>query len=160
MIRYFSMFVAKFSLRQMMLQMRGRHELGFWTAIVVLKPGRKHQPSTTSYSGSLALRKFKVSDYLHKNNFSFNYSLFHVLHILSVFTMPDKREAGKPKIEEAIVGVKADVKSLQQISSSGRAAQRKREANHAQKGFRALDEAFERHLEQGDKGEPRDKPGQ
>lgn len=77
-----------------------------------------------------------------------------------VSTMHDKSEAGKAKIEEAIVGVKADVKSLQQISSSGRAAQRKREENHAQRGFRALDEAFEKHLEQEGKGGPQDKPGQ
>lgn len=74
--------------------------------------------------------------------------------------MPDKREAGKAKIEEATVGVKADVKSLQQITSSGRAVQRKREENHAQKGFRALDEAFEKHLEQEGKGGPQDRLGQ
>nr|KMM71406.1 hypothetical protein CPAG_07713 [Coccidioides posadasii RMSCC 3488] len=36
-----------------------------------------------------------------------------------------------------MVGVKADVKSLQQLTSSGRAAQKKREHNQAQKGFQA-----------------------
>ncbi|KAJ5215218.1 uncharacterized protein N7498_001625 [Penicillium cinerascens] len=74
--------------------------------------------------------------------------------------MSDKREADHPKIEEAIVGVKADVKSLQQISSSGRAAQRKREENHAQKAFSALDAALEKHLKEEDGGGPPSKSGQ
>lgn len=71
--------------------------------------------------------------------------------------MPDER-LGKAKIEEATVGVKADVKSLQQMSSSGRAAQRKRDENHAQKGFHALNEAVEKHLEQEGKDGPQDRP--
>jgi hypothetical protein len=71
--------------------------------------------------------------------------------------MPDEREVGKAKIEEATVGVKADVKSLQQMSSSGRAAQRKRDENHAQKGFHALNEAVEKHLEQEGKDGPQDR---
>jgi hypothetical protein len=53
-----------------------------------------------------------------------------------------------------MIGVKANVKSLQQISSSGRAAQRKREDNHAQKAFSALDEAFEKHIKEEDKAKP------
>lgn len=73
--------------------------------------------------------------------------------------MPDQNAVGKAKIEEATVGVKADVKSLQQITSSGRVAQKKREENHAQKGFRALDEAFEKHLEQEGKGGPQNTSG-
>ena len=73
--------------------------------------------------------------------------------------MPDKREAEEVKVEEANVGVKADVRSLQQITSSGRAAQRKkREENHAQKGLRALDEAFKRHLNEESKGRSQERP--
>lgn len=68
--------------------------------------------------------------------------------------MPIKKESDRPQIEEAIIGVKADVKSLQQISSSGRAAQRKREDNHAQKAFSALDEAFKNHIKEEDKAGP------
>ncbi|KAJ5712958.1 uncharacterized protein N7483_010139 [Penicillium malachiteum] len=64
--------------------------------------------------------------------------------------MSDEREAEKPQIEEAIVGIKGEVKSLQQITSSGRAAQRKRVENHAQKAFSALDAAFEKHLKEED----------
>ncbi|KAJ5456054.1 uncharacterized protein N7458_004318 [Penicillium daleae] len=70
--------------------------------------------------------------------------------------MPEKHEADEPKIEEAI---KVDVKSLQQISSSGRAARRKREENHAEKAFSALDAAFEKHLKEGNEGAQQSRPG-
>ncbi|KAE8149393.1 hypothetical protein BDV25DRAFT_2891 [Aspergillus avenaceus] len=62
--------------------------------------------------------------------------------------MSDRRDSDSDNvtIEEATVGVKADVKTLQQLSSSGRAAQKKRDDNQARKGFMALDDAMERHL--------------
>jgi hypothetical protein len=69
--------------------------------------------------------------------------------IALVFKMPEKSEVGDPKIEEAI---KVNIKSLQQISSLGRVARRKREENYAEKAFSALDAVFEKHLREGNEG--------
>lgn len=52
--------------------------------------------------------------------------------------------------EEAITGVKADVKSLQQLSSSGLAAKKKREENHVEKGLRALAQAVQEQFGGGE----------
>lgn len=68
--------------------------------------------------------------------------------------MPDNSDHDKAEIKEAI---KADVKSLQQLSSSGRAAQRKREENQVQRASRAVEEAVERLLTQEAKGEKQGK---
>jgi hypothetical protein len=68
--------------------------------------------------------------------------------------MPDNSDHDKAEIKEAI---KADVKSLQQLSSSGRAAQRKREENQVQRASRAVEEAVERLLTQEAKSEKQGK---
>lgn len=59
--------------------------------------------------------------------------------------MTDKAEPNT-HVEEATVAIKGDVKTLQQLSSSGRAAQERRENNQAQKGFKALDDAVQERL--------------
>jgi hypothetical protein len=68
--------------------------------------------------------------------------------------MSGNSDHDKPEIQEAI---KADVKSIQQLSSSGRAAQRKREDNQIQRASRAVEEAVERLLTQEAKGERQEK---
>lgn len=60
--------------------------------------------------------------------------------------MADQSTTGKQKGEEAVVGVKGDVKSLQQLSSSGQAARRKREENHVDRGMGAIGEAIQSEL--------------
>lgn len=71
--------------------------------------------------------------------------------------MSDRKDIEEAQIKEAMVGVKAGVKTFQQLSSSGRAAQRKREENHANKAFSALDDAFERYLGGETQNEPHNK---
>lgn len=46
---------------------------------------------------------------------------------------------------------KADVKTLQQLSSSGKAAQEKRQENHKERAIGVLDSAIKQHF-QGDGG--------
>ncbi|KAK2808547.1 hypothetical protein FQN50_004579 [Emmonsiellopsis sp. PD_5] len=85
-----------------------------------------------------------------------------------VFKMPDGHDADKTgdldeaaTVKEATVGVKADVKTLQQLSSSGIASRKKREENHAQKGFKAVGEAVERYFGSGgEEGGKQDSAGQ
>ncbi|QKX60497.1 uncharacterized protein TRUGW13939_07642 [Talaromyces rugulosus] len=52
--------------------------------------------------------------------------------------MADKISSEQSKGKEAIVGVKADVKTLQHLSSSGKAAKDKREANQIERGMGAI----------------------
>jgi hypothetical protein len=52
--------------------------------------------------------------------------------------MADKTSSEQSQVEEPRFGVKADVKTLQLLSSSGKAAQGKREANHVEKGLAAI----------------------
>lgn len=73
--------------------------------------------------------------------------------------MADESDRDKTKVEEAQIGVKADVKTLQQLSSSGRAAQAKREENQVQKGFRSLGEAVQEQFGEGGSGN-QERPGQ
>jgi hypothetical protein len=73
--------------------------------------------------------------------------------------MSDQRDSDKTTIEEATVGVQADVKTLQQLSSSGRAARRKRDENQVKKSFKAVSDAVERHLKEDSEGERRDNAG-
>ncbi|KAL2361764.1 hypothetical protein RJZ56_005332 [Blastomyces dermatitidis] len=78
------------------------------------------------------------------------------------FKMPDGQDSDNADrrssdeaatIEEATVRVKADVRALQQLSSSGRAAQRKRDINQAKKGFRAVGEAVDKYFgKEGEEG--------
>ncbi|KAL4740377.1 hypothetical protein BDV11DRAFT_98507 [Aspergillus similis] len=100
--------------------------------------------------------QFQAFDFIYSDISPLDYLSF-APRILSASKMPDEREVDEAKIEEATVGVQAVVKSLQQMSSSGRAAQRKRDENHAQKGFHALNEAVEKHLEQEGKGGPQNR---
>ncbi|KMP09544.1 hypothetical protein CIRG_09715 [Coccidioides immitis RMSCC 2394] len=62
------------------------------------------------------------------------------LHPDAVFALLTAHKEKWTVYLEAMVGVKADVKSLQ-LTSSGRATQKKREDNQAQKGFQAVSEA-------------------
>ncbi|EQL34492.1 hypothetical protein BDFG_03642 [Blastomyces dermatitidis ATCC 26199] len=83
------------------------------------------------------------------------------------FKMPDGQDSDNADrrssdeaatIEEATVRVKADVRALQQLSSSGRAAQRKRDINQAKKGFRAVGEAVSKYFgKEGEEGGGHDK---
>ena len=67
---------------------------------------------------------------------------------------PDKTDG-----KEAVVGVKANVTTLQQLSSSGRAAQQKRENNQAQNGFKSLGEAVQDHF-RGERSGDQENTGQ
>ncbi|KFY65523.1 hypothetical protein V496_02522 [Pseudogymnoascus sp. VKM F-4515 (FW-2607)] len=51
--------------------------------------------------------------------------------------------------QEAKVGVKGNVKSLQQLSSSGRAAQEKRDINRNKRAAASLSKAFEKEVAKG-----------
>ena len=62
--------------------------------------------------------------------------------------MADKASSEQSKGKEATVGVKADVKTLKQLSSSGAAARKKRDENQADRGMRAIGSAIEDHLQQ------------
>lgn len=64
--------------------------------------------------------------------------------------MSDKSPPDQSKGKEAIVGVKADVKTLQQISSSGQAAKEKRNANQVGRIMGALGEAVRDEFEGGE----------
>jgi hypothetical protein len=57
--------------------------------------------------------------------------------------MADQPPSDKDKGKEAMVGVKGDVKILQQLSSSGQAAQKKRIDNQIEKGMNALGAAIQ-----------------
>ncbi|KAI7968396.1 hypothetical protein EIK77_000948 [Talaromyces pinophilus] len=59
--------------------------------------------------------------------------------------MADKSQSEAAETE-GIVGVKADVKSLQQLSSSGKAAQENRDRIKNERAKRALDTAIEEHV--------------
>lgn len=59
--------------------------------------------------------------------------------------MADKSQSEATE-SEASVGVMAQVKSLQQLSSSGKAAQEKRDENKNERAIRALDEAIEKEV--------------
>jgi hypothetical protein len=61
--------------------------------------------------------------------------------------MADKSQHDESKGKEAIVGVRADVKSIQQLSSSAKAAQDKRHRIKNEKALRLLDEAVQQGLE-------------
>ncbi|PGH33267.1 hypothetical protein GX50_03945 [[Emmonsia] crescens] len=52
------------------------------------------------------------------------------------------------KGEEATIGIKADVKTLQLLSSSAKAALDKRERNKNVKALRSLHEAVQRQIEE------------
>lgn len=62
--------------------------------------------------------------------------------------MADKASSDQSKGKEAVVGIKSDVKTLQQLSSSGAAAKKKREENQVDRGMRAIDGAIQGHLQQ------------
>ncbi|GIJ86956.1 hypothetical protein Asppvi_005855 [Aspergillus pseudoviridinutans] len=63
--------------------------------------------------------------------------------------MADQASSDQNKGKEAVVGIKADVRTLQQLSSSGQAAKKKREENQVEKGMRAIGGAIQAHLQQG-----------
>lgn len=63
--------------------------------------------------------------------------------------MADQSPSSKSTTEEAVYGIKADVKTLQQLSSSGKAAQDKRQENHKDKAMGALGSAIREHFQQG-----------
>jgi hypothetical protein len=62
--------------------------------------------------------------------------------------MAEQASSDHNKGREAVVGVKADVRALQQLSSSGQAARKKREENQVEKGMRAIGGAIQAHLQQ------------
>lgn len=57
--------------------------------------------------------------------------------------MGDQSESGQGNIREATVGMKADLKTLQQLSSSARAAQRNRDNAKDEMAKHALGNLFE-----------------
>lgn len=63
--------------------------------------------------------------------------------------MDKPTSCGESTANEAVYGIKAGVKTLQQISSSGKAAQEKRQENHKERAMGALDSAIKQHF-QGD----------
>ncbi|KAG2002110.1 hypothetical protein GB937_009778 [Aspergillus fischeri] len=67
--------------------------------------------------------------------------------------MADQASSDQSKEREAVVGIKADVRTLQQLSSSGQAARKKREEHQVEKGMRAIGGAIQAHLKQGDESQ-------
>ncbi|KAJ5183284.1 hypothetical protein N7492_000900 [Penicillium capsulatum] len=68
--------------------------------------------------------------------------------------MPKKASTGPEKGEEATVGLKSDLKTLQQLTSSAEAAKRHRDDSKHERAERKLHEAFEAMAKsQGDKNE-------
>jgi hypothetical protein len=64
--------------------------------------------------------------------------------------MSDK---GKPdQVKDATVGLKSDLKTLRQLTSSSEAAKKHREASKDERAKRNLEEAVERTLRQQDEG--------
>jgi len=66
--------------------------------------------------------------------------------------MAERSSSGENAVQEAVYGIKSDVKTLQQLSSSGKAAQDKRRANHKESKERAigaLDSAIKDHFDGG-----------
>lgn len=55
--------------------------------------------------------------------------------------MADRSSSNKTTVKEAVYGIKGDVKTLQQLSSSGEAARKKRQENHKERIMGALGEA-------------------
>lgn len=66
--------------------------------------------------------------------------------------MADNPQSDQSKSEEAIVGVKADVKTLQQLSSSSNAAKENRNRIKEEKAIRLFEEAVQEGV-QGGKGQ-------
>lgn len=60
--------------------------------------------------------------------------------------MADQSLPNEITTDEAVYGIKAGVKDLQQLSSSGKAAQEKRQGNHRKRAMGALDSAIKDHL--------------
>lgn len=61
--------------------------------------------------------------------------------------MDTRPKQGEPKGEEAVIGVRGDVKTLQQLSSSGKAAQDHRNRNKDEKAKRMLLDAVQQGIE-------------
>ncbi|GIK00027.1 hypothetical protein Aspvir_004040 [Aspergillus viridinutans] len=59
-----------------------------------------------------------------------------------------KDSSDQSKGKEAMVGIKSDVKTLKQLSSSGAAAKKKREDNQVDRGMRAIEGAVQARLQQ------------
>lgn len=60
--------------------------------------------------------------------------------------MADKDPSDQSKGKKFMVGIKSDVKTLQQLSSSGATAKKKREDNQTERGMRAIAGAIQAHL--------------
>lgn len=60
--------------------------------------------------------------------------------------MGDKSSSEQSKGNDANFGIKGDVKSFQQLSSSADAAKKKRNDNHIEKAFGALSDAARDHF--------------
>ena len=67
--------------------------------------------------------------------------------------MADRSSSSQSTVKEAVYGVKANVKTLQQLSSSGQAAQEKRKENHKERAMGFLDAAVKDHVQDGKKNE-------
>lgn len=63
--------------------------------------------------------------------------------------MDKSTSSGESTTKEAVYGIKGDVKTLQQLSSSGKAAQEKRRENHKERAMEALDSAIKAHVQGG-----------
>lgn len=57
--------------------------------------------------------------------------------------MAERSSSDKATVKEAVYGIKGDVKTLQQLSSSGEAARKKRQENHKERIMGALGEAVQ-----------------
>lgn len=56
---------------------------------------------------------------------------------------------GESNANETVHGIKADAKTLEQLSSSGKAAQEKRDENQKERMMGALDSAIKEHFQGG-----------
>lgn len=56
--------------------------------------------------------------------------------------MAERPSFNEGTVEEGVYGIKSDVKTLQQLSSSGNAAKGKRQENHKEKAIGALGSAI------------------
>lgn len=72
--------------------------------------------------------------------------------------MSDRHQSASPKGEEAVVGLKSDLKTLQQLSSSASAAKKHREDSKDDRAKRELMEAIGRGVSE-EKGSDSRKSG-
>lgn len=69
--------------------------------------------------------------------------------------MADQPSSGKPDVQETTYPIKGDLKTFQQLSSSGMAARKKRQDNQKKRIVGALEDAISQHAMKEDEDENR-----